>query len=192
MKTLEERLDQIEIEIDKEEFRNNKGRGNEVGYFVFDYHPSAELRVREHIKYLKEKNNPNIKGYELVIYDLYDLMVDYIEKEDLYEACVQMEEEHGIDYLIQSVVELINMGKDDNYLVNYIEDNTPEKAVVFITGVGKIFPFVRSHDILNELHQIFDRVPVVLFYPGKFDGQTLTLFAEFKDNHYYRAFPLIR
>ena len=69
-------------------------------------------------------------------------MVDYIEKEGLYEACVQMEEEHGIDYLIQSVVELINMGKDDNYLVNYIEDNTPEKAVVFITGVGKIFPFV--------------------------------------------------
>ena len=40
MKTLEERLDQIEIEIDKEEFRNNKGRGNEVGYFVFDYHLS--------------------------------------------------------------------------------------------------------------------------------------------------------
>lgn len=191
-KTLDEKLNLIEIEIDKADFRINKGRGNEVGYFVFDYNPSEELRVREHIQYLKEKNSPNIKEYELVIFDLYDLMIDYIEQEGLYDACVEMEEEHGLEYLIKSVVELIKMGRDDSYLTRYIEDSTPDKAVVFITGVGKIFPFVRSHDILNELHQVFDKVPVVLFYPGKFDGQTLTLFEEFKDNNYYRAFPLIR
>jgi hypothetical protein len=192
MKTLEERLDQIEIEIGKEDFRKNKGLGNEVGYYVFDYSPSVELRVREHIKYLKEKNNPNITGYELVIYDLYDLMIDYIEAEGLIEACIQMEEEYGLEYLISSVVQLLNMDQDENFFTNYIEENTPENAVVFITGVGKIFPFVRSHDILNKLHQVFDRVPVVLFYPGKYDGQTLMLFSEFKDDHYYRAFPLVR
>ena len=192
MRTLEERLDQIEVEIGKEDFKNNKGAGNEVGYYVFDYPPASEIRVREHIKYLKEKNNPNITGYELSIYDLYDLMIDYIEVEDLYEQCIIMEEEHGLEYLIKSVVELLNMEQEKNFFSNYIEANTPKDAVVFITGVGKIFPFVRSHDILNKLHQVFDRVPVVLFYPGKYDGQTLTLFSEFKDNHYYRAFPLVR
>ncbi|MEL5899169.1 DUF1788 domain-containing protein [Clostridium sporogenes] len=192
MKTLEERLNQIEIEISKEDFRKNKGLGNEVGYYVFDYPAAAELRVREHIKYLKQKNNPSITGYELVIFDLYDLMLDYIEKEGLFEACIQMEEEHGLEYLISSVVELLNMDQNENFFTNYIEQNTPDNAVVFITGVGKIFPFVRSHNILNKLHQVFDRVPVVLFYPGKYDGQTLMLFSEFKDDHYYRAFPLVR
>jgi hypothetical protein len=192
MKTLEERLDQIEIEINKEDFRQNKGLGNEVGYYVFDYPASEELRVREHIKYLNEKNNPNITGYEILIYDLYDLMIDYIEEEGLIEACINMEEEYGLEYLISSVVELLNMNQDENYFTNYIANNTSENSVVFITGVGKIFPFVRSHDILNKMHQVFDRVPVVLFYPGKYDGQTLMLFSEFKDDHYYRALPLVK
>ncbi|NMA84126.1 MAG: DUF1788 domain-containing protein [Epulopiscium sp.] len=192
MKTLEERLGQIEIEISKEDFRKNKGTGNEVGYYVFDYSPSDELRVREHINYLKEKNNFNITGYELAIYDLYDLMLDYIEEEGLLSACIQMEEEDGLEHLIVSIVDLLQVDQEQNFFTHYIEENTPEHAVVFITGVGKIFPFVRSHDILNKLHQVFDRVPVVLFYPGKYDGQTLVLFSEFKDDHYYRAFPLVR
>ncbi|MDI9475590.1 MAG: DUF1788 domain-containing protein [Natronincolaceae bacterium] len=192
MKTFEQRLDQIEIEINKKEFREHKGLGNEIGYYVFDYEPSKELRVREHVKYLKEKNNPNISGFELLVFDLYDLMLDYIEEEGLLGACIDMEEEHGLEYLISSVLELLNMARDKNYFTDYIEENTPKKAVVFITGVGKIFPFVRSHNILNKLHQVFDRVPVVLFYPGKYDGQTLMLFSEFKDDHYYRAFPLVK
>lgn len=192
MRTLDKRLDQIQIEIDKEEFLNNKGRGNEVGYYVFDYHPSDELRVREHIKDLKEKNKTNTYAYELMVYDLYDLMLDYLEEERLTEACIQMEDDDGMEYLISSVVSFLQMNSERNYFTNYIEENTPEKAVVFITGIGKIFPFVRSHDILNKLDQVFDRVPVVLFYPGKFDGQTLLLFSEFKDDNYYRAFPLVK
>lgn len=191
MMTLEEKLDRIEIEIGKEDFKTNRGLGNEVGYYVFDYHPSSELRVRSHIEYLKKKNNPILTGFEIVVYDLYDLMIDYIEDQGILEVCIQMEEEHGLGYLISSIVKLLKMGEYSNFFTDYIEEKTPENAVVFITGVGKIFPFVRSHDILNELHQTFDRLPVVLFYPGKYDGQTLMLFSEFKDDHYYRALPLI-
>lgn len=192
MNRLEQRLDQIQVEINKEDFLNNKGRGNEVGYYVFDYHPSDELRVREHIKYLKQKNNPNISGYKLMVYDLYDMMIDYLEEEGLINICNEMEDGDGMGYLISSVVEFLGMDNEKNYFTDYIEERTPEKAVVFVTGIGKIFPFVRSHDILNKLDQVFDRLPVVLFYPGKYDGQTLVLFSEFKDDHYYRAFPLVR
>ncbi len=192
MKTIEEKLDLIEMAINKEDFRKNKGLGNEIGYYVFDYEPTEELKVRNHIKYLKKKNNPNITGYELIIFDLYDLMLDFIEEEGLYQACIQMEEEYGLPYLVQSIIELLKIGKSQNSFIKYIEDHTPENAIVFIIGVGKVFPFVRSHNILNELHQVFDRVPVVLFYPGQYDGQKLILFSEFKDDHYYRAFPLIK
>lgn len=188
---LEERLDKIEYVINQDDFKSNKGLGNEVGYYVFDYPAKEELRIREHIKYLQERNNPNVTGFELVVYDLYEIMIDYIEREGLLEACIQMEEDYGIDYLITSVVDLLHMGSDENYFTQYIEENTGDNAVVFVTGVGKIFPFVRSHDILNRLHQTFDRLPVVLFYPGKYNGQTLILFSEFKDDNYYRALPLI-
>lgn len=151
MKPIEEKLDRIEFEISKEEFLANKGGANEVGYYVFDYDPKEELKVREYIRNLKEKNILYLAGYEIVIYDLYDLMIDYIEEEGILEDCIQMEKEYGLGYLIKSVVEFLNMGKKDNYFTNHIKNNTLEKAVVFITGVGKIFPFVRSHDILNEL-----------------------------------------
>lgn len=188
---LQNKLDKIEKEINKEAFKTNRGLGNEVGYYVFDYPASAELKVREHIQYLKNRNNPNVSGFELVVYDLYELMIDHIEDQGLLEACIEMEEEEGLDYLISSVVDLLYMNSESNFFTDYIEENTSENAVVFVTGVGKIFPFVRSHDILNKLHQTFDRLPVVLFYPGKYDGQSLILFSEFKDDNYYRALPLI-
>ena len=191
-KSLEERLDLIQTEIKKPSFRANKGLGNEVGYYVFDYPAEEELRVREHVKYLKRKNNPDLDGFELKVYDVYDIMLDFIESEGLLGACYEMEVEDGMDYLVESVSALLEMNEDHNYFSRYIEENTPEDAVVFIVGIGKIFPFVRSHKILNNLHQVFDRVPVVLFYPGKYDGLSLMLFSEFKDENYYRAFELVK
>ena len=191
-KSLEERLDLIQTEIKKPSFRANKGLGNEVGYYVFDYPSEEELRVREHIKYLERKNILDLDGFELKVYDVYDIMLNFIESEGLLEACYEMEAEDGMDYLVESVSALLEMNEDHNYFSRYIEENTPEDAVVFIVGVGKIFPFVRSHKILNNLHQVFDRVPVVLFYPGKYDGLSLMLFSEFKDENYYRAFELVK
>ena len=191
-KSLEERLDLIQTEIKKPSFRANKGLGNEVGYYVFDYPSEEELRVREHIKYLERKNISDLDGFELKVYDVYDIMLDFIESEGLLEACYEMEAEDGMDYLVESVSALLEMNEDHNYFSRYIEENTPEDAVVFIVGIGKIFPFVRSHKILNNLHQVFDRVPVVLFYPGKYDGLSLMLFSEFKDENYYRAFELVK
>lgn len=188
---LAERLDRIESEINKKDFKSNKGLGNEVGYYVFDYPATDELKVRDHLRFLQEQNNPAISGYDLMVYDLYDLMIDFIEDQGLLQACMDMEEADGMDHLISSVTALLNMDQEENFFTSHIEANTPENAVIFITGVGKIFPFVRSHDILNRLHQTFDRLPVVLFYPGKYDGQTLMLFSEFKDDNYYRALPLI-
>lgn len=192
MKTLDERLRKIEEVISDEDFRKNKGLSNEVGYYIFDYPAKEELKVRKYLEILKNKNETNPQGYELKIYDLYDIMIDLIEKEGLFESCIEMEENEGLDYLISAVNDILRIDYDDNYFNTYIEENTPDNSVVFITGVGKIFPFVRTHGILNKLHLVFDRAPVVLFYPGKYDGQSLMLFSEFKDENYYRAFPLIR
>lgn len=192
VKSLEERLNLIHTEIIKPSFRENKGLGNEVGYYVFDYPADTELRVREQVDYLKRKNTPGLDGFELVVFDVYDIMLDFIEAEGLLEACYEMEAEDGMDYLIESVSALLEMNQNDNYFARYIEEHTPKDAVVFIIGIGKIFPFVRSHKILNNLHQVFDRAPVVLFYPGKYDGLSLMLFSEFKDDNYYRAFELVK
>lgn len=192
MTKTEKDLGKIESEIGKTSFLNGKGLGNEVSYYVFDYDPKDEILVREYIDKLVKKDKEFGDGYKLKVYDVYDLMIELLESEGYLEDCFEMEKNNGMNYLVESVNDLLRMSDNNDYFTEYIEENTPEKAIVFLTGVGKIFPFVRSHKILNNLHQIFDRSPVVMFYPGKYDGQSLELFGEFKDDNYYRAFPLIK
>ena len=192
MTKTEKNLGKIESEIGKTSFLNGKGLGNEVSYYVFDYDPKDEILVREYIDKLVKKDKEFGDGYKLKVYDVYDLMIDLLESEGYLEDCFEMEKNDGMNYLVESVNDLLRMSDNYDYFTEYIEENTPEKAIVFLTGVGKIFPFVRSHKILNNLHQSFNKAPVVMFYPGKYDGQSLELFGEFKDDNYYRAFPLIK
>lgn len=72
-------------------------------------------------------------------------------------------------------------------------DYTPHEKgdVLLITGVGKVYPFMRSHKILDNIQHIFSDMPILMLYPGKFNGQDLNLFGKFLDGHYYRAFNLL-
>ncbi len=85
---------------------------------------------------------------------------------------------------------MLKMSEDNsnNLILKYIQEHINSNSIVVISGVGKIFPFVRSHKILNNLHQCIDTVPVIMFYPGKFEDGYLSLFGEIKDDNYYRAF----
>ena len=191
MVSLAQRLDQAELKIKEPSFRQNKGLGNEVGYYVFDYPAEKELVVRERIEYMKVKNSKGVDGFELVVYDLYDIIIDLLEKENFLEQCFQFEKKKGMERIIKSVGNLLQLSDDGNLIVKHIQENTPKEAVIFLTGIGKCYPILRSHKVLNNLHQVLDRVPVVLFFPGKYDGQELVLFGEIKDANYYRAFKLV-
>ena len=191
MTTLEERLDAVEQLIKRPEFRENKGLGNEVGYYVFDYPAEQELIVRERVQYMKSKNSKGTDGFELLVFDLYDILIDLLEEEGFLEQCVQFEKKKGMDRIVKAVGNLLRINDDDSLIVKYIQERTPQEAVVFLTGIGKCYPLLRSHKVLNNLHQAMDRVPVVMFYPGKYDGQELVLFGSIKDDNYYRAFRLV-
>ena len=191
MKTIEQRLDILEEKMRSETFRKNTGLGNEVGYYVFDYDPHQELIVRQRIHDLKNSNT-NLKfGYELIIYDLYELMLKLLEEEEVLEDLKDLEEEEGTEYVFAAIADTLRFDEKDSLIINYIIDNTPEDAVVFLTGIGKCFPILRSHKILNNLHQVMDHCPVVMFYPGRYNGNSLNIFNEMKEDNYYRAFPIV-
>lgn len=191
MYSLDERLDAAERIIKTESFRKNKGLGNEVGYYVFDYPAEKELIVRERIKYMKGKSSRGTDGFELVVYDLYDIVIDLLEKEGFMEQCFKFEKKKGMGRIVKAVGNLLQVNDETSLIVEYIQKHTPKDAVVFLVGIGKCYPILRSHKVLNNLNQAIDRVPVVMFYPGKYDGQELVLFSEIKDDNYYRAFKLV-
>ena len=186
-----ERLDKIWDRISDQDSLANRGVANEVRYYVFDYEPCDELIIRDKIKALKKQNNPDADGFQIIEFDLYEMVISILEEKGYIDKCVKFEEQKGMEYLYTAVTKMLRLTNDDNLIVNRILENTPENAVVFLTGVGKVFPFVRSHNVLNNLHQVLDSVPVVMFYPGTWNGQSLSLFGTITDGNYYRAFPLI-
>lgn len=186
---IRDKLGKIKEAITKDDFLKNKGLGNEVGYYIFDYDPREELIVRDYIKNLITKQSYDFK---IIEYDLYNILIDYLKERNYLEKSMDIENKRGMDKLVKSINSLLRMDSGLDFFTKTIKENTTEKSVVFITGIGKIFPFVRSHKILNNLHLNFYEYPVVMFYPGKYTGQELRLFGEFKDDNYYRAFPLIK
>lgn len=193
MRDLQERLDEMEQEIRNPKLREDSGRANEVNYWIFDYPAERELEVRERIEYLKNKNDRGSDDFKLVVFDLYDIVIDFLEDNGYLENCYRFEERKGLERITKAVTNSMKINGDDSEIVRYIVENTPENAVVFITGIGKCYPILRSHKVLNTLHQSYLRAPVVLFFPGDYrDEQELILFGEVKDDNYYRAFKLVK
>lgn len=190
---LENRLNKLEEKIKQPNFKKNKGLGNEVGYYVFDYPAEYELLVRERIEYLASKYENENHDFQIVVYDLYDIIIDNLIREGFLKICMDFEKSKGFSEITKAVNEMLRMEEDNqsNEILAHIKNNTPSNSVVFLKGVGKCFPMLRSHKILNNLHQFIDDVPVIMFFPGKYDGQSLMLFSEIKDDNYYRAFKLV-
>ena len=192
MADLTARLDEMETAIRKPSFRQSSGRANEVNYWVFDYPPERELEERERIAYLKNKNQNGTDGFELVVFDLYDIIIDFLERKDFMDKCYAFEHKTGMSRIVKAVNNSLKVNDDDSLIIQYIKDHTPKNAVVFLVGIGKCYPILRSHKVLNNLHQAFVRVPVVMFFPGTYNEQELILFNEIKDDNYYRAFRLVK
>ncbi|MEG1244410.1 MAG: DUF1788 domain-containing protein [Oscillospiraceae bacterium] len=189
--TLDERLDKAEEIIKRPTFRQNKGLGNEVGYYIFDYPAEQETLVRERVDYIRRKNENSTDGFQVVVFDLYEITINILKDKGYLEKCFELEKTKGFERITKSVGNTLRITAKDSLIVNYIKEHIPDNSVVFIVGIGKCYPILRSHTVLNNLHQVIDSVPVVLFYPGKYDGQELVLFGEIKDDNYYRAFKLV-
>ncbi len=191
MGNIEERFDLLKQKINSPKFRENRGLGNEVGYYIFDYPAEKELYVREQVDRMYKQSVSSSDEYKIIVFDLYDIMIEILDNKKYLEKCYAMEKKNGFEKVSRAVSNMMKVNSTDGMIVHYIQEHTPEKAIIFITGIGKCYPIIRSHTVLNNLHLVIDNVPVVLFYPGSYDGQELVLFDEIKDDNYYRAFRLV-
>lgn len=183
---IKQELDRIKERISDVSFLTNKGLSNEVGIHVFCYDPKDEMIVEDYIRRLKgEANTP----YRIIECDLYEIFLSLLEDKRVLRSVDSLENKRGKDYLLQQIQKIAT---PEAFLSRM--DYSPHvkgQDVLFMTGIGKIHPFMRSHKMLDSMQHLFEDIPIVMFYPGSFNGQTLSLFNEFLDGHYYRAFNLL-
>lgn len=190
MKNIYQRLDEILPKITEDKFRENKGLGNEIGFYIFDYEPENEILVRDRVKFIKEKAK-GAYGINIVEFDLYEIILETLDEKGYLKKNFQMEEKRGSEQVFNATKKALRLTLDNDLVVKYIQDRLDNADIVFLTGVGKAWPIIRSHTILNNLHRIVEEQPLVMFFPGNYDGGTLMLFNYLKDDNYYRAFQLI-
>ena len=133
MAGLDERLNLIEEKISEKSFRENKGLGNEVGYYIFDYNPREELFVRNHIQYLKDKINNSNKGFKIIEFDLFHLMIEVLEEEGYLEAFFDLEKENGFFDMADNLVETLGLDETNelNLIITKIMQTDLTDSVVF-------------------------------------------------------------
>lgn len=178
-------LNKISARLSEEAFLTNKGLSNEVGIHVFCYNPSDEIIVRQFFDNLK---NSEEVPYRLIERDLYKIFLEICKNKRILQSIPNMENRKGKEHLAE---QLQKVATPEAFVEKMMYDNHQKGDILLITGIGKVYPFMRSHKILDNIQHIFSDIPVLMLYPGTFDGQNLDLFGKFLDGHYYRAFNLL-
>lgn len=187
--SLNERLNKILPRVISDDFLSGSGIGNEIAFYVFDYPPEDELRVRDYLRTLLEHIPRQKPGLRVRHVNLFDFVLDYLRHRGLLDKAIKMQREKGDEALRKALAGPLHETKLAGYFAEVVRPR--ELDLVIVSGLGSVWPLLRSHALLNNLQPIMGETPLVMFYPGRYDGQSLRLFGKLKNTNYYRAFKLV-
>lgn len=172
-----------------ERFLKMEGLSNEVPFFIYPYEPEHALDVAKAKK--RVKNLLSSKGIGVREINLYDLSVDVLKERGDWEEVLEVEPELDKAEFAEILQSMLN---PQQHLAPAIRERLAdgEFDIVFLTGIGEVFPYIRSHNVLNNLQSVVVGRPMLMFFPGRYEqsdtlGSSLVLFGRLKDDQYYRA-----
>lgn len=188
-----ERAEHLHRVITSERFLTKQGLGNEVPFFICPFPASEGLTMLEDRRDLASRVGHS--GVRVLDLSLYDIALKILEERDILEQILEIEadsEKSEIKDLLQGVLD------PETHLVPRIGAAIEAEPhdVIFLSGVGEVYPFIRSHNVLNNLQSTAKVAPTVLFFPGSYThalatGASLDLFGQLHDDKYYRAFNIL-
>ena len=185
LNNINEKLYKLRTLIQDQDFLTGKGLSNEVNIRMFCYDPKEEMTVRHFINQLEKDKTLECN---LICHNLYHIFLEICEEKNILEKIPDMESKKGSDYLKDRILKFSTTEAFSDKM-----QYGPHKKgdVLLLSGIGEVYPFMRVHSLLEELQTSYDDIPIVVLYPGSFDGRSLILFNEFTPNEYYRAFNII-
>jgi Domain of unknown function (DUF1788) len=189
--SLQERFQHLLAVIGSQRFLLMKGY-TEVPFFICPFKPTEAVEMERLQKQLANKLGQN--GVRVLVVNLYDLSVELLKERGVWEQVLEVEStvsKPELQELLQGMLD------PESHLIpaiaGLIERN--EFDVLFLSGVAEVFPYIRSHNVLNNLQSTAKDQPTVMFFPGAYThsleaGAALELFGRLRDDKYYRAFNI--
>lgn len=178
------------------DFLAMKGLSGEVPIFIHTYEATEEDSALQTAKALTTRLRH--EGIACSRIDLFDLILDQLESEGRLSRLLDREAQLGKVKFFETMMSLTDAKtRLVPQLMKKLESE--EAKLSILTGVGRVFPFLRTHTILDSLQPAMMRQPVVMFFPGHYTqeqgiGSQLRLFGSLPTpmlyRPYYRAFNL--
>jgi hypothetical protein len=189
--SLSERFEHLVALFSSERFLACEGLGNEVPFFVCPYPPNESVEMDEARSQLVRRLQQ--EGIQILEVNLYDLSIDLLKRDDDLDWILESEAAEGKDKIMEHLQGVLDT---EHHLVPAIADMMDKSngfQILFLTGVGEVFPYIRSHNVLNNLQKAAKERPTVMFFPGEYShslekGASLDLFGRLRDDKYYRAY----
>lgn len=182
---LMERLDNLRNLIQNRAFQEGKGLSNEVNIRIFCYDPKDEMAIRHFTEKLMTDQSLNC---HLIEYNLYRVFLSICDDKRITSRVAEQEKKKGKKFVLDQMKRIAS----NTAFISKMKYEPHEPGdVILITGVGEAFPFIRVHALLEAMRKYFNDVPILVMYPGTFDGRNLKLFDKLAPNPYYRAFSTI-
>ena len=183
------KLNKIVPRVNSPAFLRSSDGGSDIGFHLFDYPPERELTVREHLASVVTQLSRQNPPCRVSCVNIFEIVIGYLQSRRLLTPALQQGRTKGDKWVARAFAGPLAESK----LARTFADTArlAEHDVVFMIGIGSAYPLVRTHTLLSNLHPLMGRTPLVIFYPGTYNGQHLNLFGMAGDKNYYRAFRLV-
>jgi hypothetical protein len=205
--TLANRFDHLINVISSQRFLRMQGLNNDLPFYICEFRASEAVEMqrlgRQLIHRLAGMSIDCLQGRGVRVLDinLYDLCIELLQARQgsiagssLWDQLLTLEAELDKDQLLELLQNVLGIAE---YLIPAMGERLAqtEHDVFFLTGIGEVFPFIRSHNVLNNLQSRIKGKPMVMFFPGEYrhsleQGASLELFGLLRDDKYYRAFNI--
>lgn len=185
MSEIYERLDLLREMIQDKDFLEGKGLSNEVNIRIFCYDPKNEMIIRHFTERLVTDQELSC---HIIEYNLYKVFLSICDDKRITDRIPAQEDKKGKQFILDQMMHIAN----NTTFISKMQYEPHEVGdVILITGVGEAFPFIRVHSLLDAMQPHFSDVPILVMYPGTFDGRYVKLFDRLNPNPYYRAFNIV-
>lgn len=193
--------------ISSQRFLEMKGLNNDLPFYICEFKAAESFEMqrlqRQLVNSLASMSIGCLqgRGVRVLEINLYDLSIELLkarggssDDSSLWDEILAVEPEVEKDALLELLQNVLGV---EEYLIPAIGERLAgaEYDVLFLSGIGEVFPYIRSHNVLNNLQSTAKGKPTVMFFPGEYrhslqQGASLELFGLLHDDKYYRAFNI--